>query len=346
MKLLLVSTGSPVSTADVWAGLMTAFQRAGVDLVHYNLEGRLDAAVQWLDMCWERNGKTSPKPKEADAIYFASTMMIERALRFMPDWVFYVTANYVHPDVFMLLKRAGLKVAILFTESPNDDQWQIPIAGTVDACWTNERSSLAKFREVQPRTYYYQHACDPTVHHLAGPDPHAPTHDAVFVGTGWEERIQLFEAVDWTGIDVGLYGFWDWVDEASPLKAHVAGGMMENGLTAKLYRNAKIGLNMHRLTIGVGLGAPRIDYAESINPRCYELAACGLFYLTDWRAELDDVFGGVVPTFGSPEELGDKIRYYLAHDVERRQIAERLPGLVAGHTFDARVKDILQELEA
>jgi spore maturation protein CgeB len=52
-----------------------------------------------------------------------------------------------------------------------------------------------------------------------------------------------------------------------------------------------------------------------------------------------------VPTFRDAQELGGLLRYYLAHEDERKAIAASLPAIVAGETFDARVGDMLAILQ-
>ena len=89
---------------------------------------------------------------------------------------------------------------------------------------------------------------------------------------------------------------------------------------------------------------PRI-YAESLNPRAVELAACGVFTLSDYRAEVKEVFGDLIPTYGSPKELEELVRYYLAHDEERQALAAQLPARVADRSFDALGARIIRILE-
>ena len=119
-------------------------------------------------------------------------------------------------------------------------------------------------------------------------------------------------------------------------------------LRRALYRRARIGLNLYRTLEGFDRKADQhITRAESLNPRALELAACGAFTLSEWRPEVAEVFGDAVPTFRTPGELGELCRYYLdpAHEEERRALAARLPGLVAGQTYAARARALLEVLE-
>ena len=111
----------------------------------------------------------------------------------------------------------------------------------------------------------------------------------VFVGTGWRERIDLLSAVNWDGIDLGLYGEWGLLGSTARLRHFVRDkGAIANTRTAALYRRASIGLNLYRTSTLYGQKTPRIHGAESMNPRAYELAATQTFTLSDARAELSE----------------------------------------------------------
>jgi spore maturation protein CgeB len=346
MRILCVQPGASWSTNDVYVGIVNALGRQNVEVIKYALDGRIQSWGGYLTWLWKRNKKQGPKPAETDIIYMAGIGLLERALRFAADWVLIVSCMYLHPDVVLMLRRAGLKVAILFTESPYDDVWQKRIAPLANVCWVNDKVSVQPFRAVNRQTYYWQHAYDPARHHPQATEAEdAAAHDVVFVGTGFEERVKLLEEVNWDGIDLGLYGSWDLLGPNHHLRKHLRGGITPNEQTAALYQRAKIGINLHRSSKGFGRGTEKVAEAYSLGPRCYELAACGAFYVSDYRPELADVFGDVVPTYASAAELETQIRYYLAHDEERAAKAAQLPGLVARHTFDARVTDMLAILE-
>lgn len=348
MRILAVQPGASWSTADVYNGIVSAMNRQGVEVIEYALDRRIEAFGNWLTWQWKHNKKKSDKPTSLDATYLAGVGIIEKALYHDVDWVFVVSGSYMHPSFLTMLRRAHVKIAILFTECPYDDDWQLTFAPLADICFVNDKVSVERFRTVNRHTYYWQHAYDPARHMVKAPEdvPDVAVHDVVMVGTGWEERVQLFEAVNWEGIDLGLYGTWELAAKNSLLGPYIHEAVTPNATTAALYRTAKIGINLHRSSVGYGKDADKITVTPySLGPRCYELAACGTFYISDWRPELTDVFGDAVPTFKTPQELEAQIRFYLAHPDERAAIAAKLPGLVSRHTFDMRVVDALEILE-
>lgn len=345
LRVLLVHPGASIATHDVFVGLHAGLLEQGCEVSEYALDGRIERAGQWLNYCWKKGGKTVDRPSQADTLYKAGAELIERALRLEPDVVLIVSAMFLHPDVVVLLKRAGLKTAVLFTESPYDDERQVRLLPFLNLAWTNERTSARIFAGLtQTPVHYLPHAFNPAVHQAKAVDPSVPAHDVVFVGTGFQERVDLFSQVDWTGIDLGLYGSWDLVGSRSRLRPSIKGGYIDNAKTAALYQRATIGLNLYRQSKGFGKHAPKIRVAESLNPRAYELAAMGCFTLSDARAEVAEVFGSSVPMFQHAAELRPLIDRWLADEVGRRRIQAHLPTCVAGHTWLDRARRMVRHL--
>jgi spore maturation protein CgeB len=369
MKVLLIDPAASTSTWDVYQGYRSALERAGHEVKTYNLNSRIDRAGAWLHWNWgrsRREGVAVEKPTAADIVYWAGTWAIEMALRLRPDWVVVFSGMYFLKDTQKLLRQATYpwsRLAVMLTESPYDDQSQAQVVPLYDAVFTNERRSVEYLRQFNPNTQYLPHAYDPERHRpdlpLVG---EWPSHDVVFVGTGYPERIALLSAIDWSGIDLGLYGTWNLVGSRSKLRPFIHNTTtISNADAVQLYRRAKIGLNLHRTTVGFGRHNPKIESgaAESLNARAYELAACGVFTVSDYRAELADVFRtnrvveidgrpynpAVVPSFGDGRTLENVIRYWLARPEERAAQGAGQQSAVAPHTYDARVQTLLGVLE-
>jgi hypothetical protein len=339
LRVLLVHPGASVATHDVFVGLKAGLLAHGATVYDYALDGRIERSGQYLHYCWRKGKKAVDRPSHADVLYHAGEPLVARALRVQPDVVLIVSAMYLHPDIFVLLRRAGLRTALLCTESPYDDDRQARLVPFVDACWTHEYGSA-----VALGVRYLPHAWTPGVHDRPRATPDTPAHDVVFVGTGFQERIDMLGATDWTGIDLGLYGSWDLLGSRNPLRRYVRGGYVENERTTALYQRAKIGLNLYRMSMGFGRDAPRVPHAHSLNPRAYELAATGCFTLSDVRPEVAAVFGDLVPTFATPGELRALLDRWLVDDVGRARISARLPAAVAGATWHHRARQVLSDL--
>lgn len=340
MRVLLVHPGADTSTADVEAGLGFGLQAHGCQVVRYRVDLLLEPAKRWLFAEWRVMKKfdaTMARPTDHDVVYRAGIGALEVALRRQVDAVIVVTGTHFHPDALVMMRRAHLPVFAVFTESPYDLAYELEIAKLVDGCWTMERTCVPAFRGVQPNSGYLPHGWHPERHFVGvhADDAAVPAHDVVFVGTAFPERVRWLESIDWTGIDLGLYGNWDqFVATSHPLQRYVRAQQITNRAASALYRRAAIGLNLYRDT---PLGLPP---AESLNPRAYELAACGVCTLSPERAEGQEVFGSIVP---APSEL--VIRDWLA-DAERRAAMQRaLPPLVAQASWVERAKIVLGDLQ-
>lgn len=350
MRILLLEPGASWSTADVATGLRLGLEHHGVHVVRYRLDQRIDRAHRWLFYNWRRTKRSNPaipKPNTADVFYKAGVEALEMALRFEVDVVLVVSAMFLHPDVITLMKRAGLRVVVLFTESPYDIDKELTVAAMVDGCWTNERSVVAAFQAVNPHSGYLPHAWSPDRHQQGAQpgDDAVLAHDVVFVGSAFRERVAWLSAIDWTGIDLGLYGSWEALGSRHSLRAFVKGGQVDNVTTAALYRRAKVGLNLYRTSIGWGRDAPAITHAESLNPRAYELAACGSFHVSTYRAEIPEMFGDLVPTCETPGEASDLIRAWLADDAGRTRVQSQLPACVAESSWRDRSTKVIGDLQ-
>ena len=351
MRFLCVHPGASWATHDVHTGLLAGLKAGGHDVVEYALDGRISASKRWLDDLWKRQKRhggplAEVRPTEADVLYHAGKDVVERALRFEVDWVVVICAAYLHPDVVILCRRAGLRLAAVFTESPYKDAQQAKVAPLFHVCFTNERTSVPVLRRANPQTHYLPVGYDPRAHGEGAPSSNGTVrvHDVVFVGTavpaeGFDERLALLSAVDWSGIDLGLYGWWEGLDAGHPLRPFVRDGLVDNYRVGALYRNARVGLNLFR-SPGEGVAA------ESLNPRAYELAADGAFTLSQPRAEVAERFGPSVPTFTTARELHTLLRHFLRHDRARLEAARPLPAAVAEDTYHHRAAELVTRLEA
>ncbi len=348
MRVLLLHPGAGWSTADVETGLRYGLQQHGVDVIRYRLDRRLAMTKGAMNIAWrqaKRHKPDLPKPSQGEVMYEAAWPVIEPAVRLGVDAIVIVSGMFVPLDAVKWLKKAGQNVFILFTETPYDTEQELLWAAEVDGCWTHERASLSAFRAVNPRSGYIPHGWYPPRHTpgVRPSDASVPAHDVVFVGSGFPERIAWFNSIDWTGIDLGLYGSWKGLGLDRKLKKFVRSEPINNEYASALYRRSKIGLNLYRTR---GIQRKRLTVVpESLSPRAYELAACGVFHLSENRAEVGEVFGDLVPTFSTPREAEAHIRHWLADDAGRAEVAAKLPACVAGKSWVERATHVIGDLQ-
>jgi spore maturation protein CgeB len=363
VKLLCVHPGASFSTADVYNGLTPALARRGHDIQEYRLDWRINEATEIIGWRERRRKKAQgadyqelPGGPMPHIIRHASMTLLEATLTVNPHCLLIFSAMFLHPEAMILLRRMGVPTVLLLTESPYDDAKQANITPFASMVYTNERASVRLMRRWHEQTGgqrgarqidYLPHAYDPSVHHPSDSDRHddadIPAHDVVFVGSGFYERQEVLQAVDWEG----LYGKWPYVGSRNRLRRYIRGGVVPNAVTAALYRRARIGLNLYRQSVGTSRNATRIVGAESLNPRALELAATATPHISDWRPEVEEVFGDTVPTFRNARELETLIRSLMRPDADSHlsRMRAELPDRVKGWTFDDRAIQVERGIE-
>lgn len=322
MKILFVSTALDISISDSARGYYGALKRQGHEVYYFNTAVRVVFNAMGL--------KAGPDPKLADDFSLTSRLasegMVVEALRQRSDLVIVASGLGLHPDGLELLNRAGFPIALVMTESPYDDEKQDVYSQHAGHVFTNDRYSAKEFS-----WHYLGSAYDPEFHH---PYPFQPANacDVLFVGTGWEERQKLLEGVDWSGINLKILGIWPNVEEGTPLFPFYEPNAVTNDETAQLYCCAKVCINHHRASM----------HAQSLNPRAYELGGCGAYQVSDWRPELEEVYGNTVPVYGDSAELEELIRAALATGRESYGAERQREKLLSGrHTFDDRAAELM-----
>jgi spore maturation protein CgeB len=83
---------------------------------------------------------------------------------------------------------------------------------------------------------------------------------------------------------------------------------------------------------------------HNVNPRLFEIAACGGFQLTDNRRQATRFFeeGTEIECFASADELRAKVLHYLERDDARHRLAARATDKARRlHTYERRLAALL-----
>lgn len=338
MRILAAHPGPSFSVHDVYVGWVEALRELGHQVLEFNLAERLtfyDAAM--LETPDKQLLKAVPTEK---AQQLAVNGLYAALYKTRPDVLLLVSAFFYPAELLDLARSYGTKVVVLHTESPYEDGRQLAIAGHADLNLINDPTNLELFA-ARGRTVYVPHSYRPSAHR-PGPVVDKLAADLAFVGTGYASRIAFLEAMDLTGLDVLLAGNWQQLDEDSPLRAAVAHDpdeCLDNAQTVDVYRSAAVGLNLYRREAET----PELAAGWAMGPREVEMAACGLFFLRDPRPEGDQVLP-MLPTFDSPQEAGEQLRYWLARPEARRDVAEAARAAVADRTFTHRAAEMVRLL--
>jgi spore maturation protein CgeB len=162
--------------------------------------------------------------------------------------------------------------------------------------------------------------------------------DVVFIGTCDTDRAPYLETLVETLPDLFLHlygGYWD-----------------RHSLLSRYHRGFALGRD-YRLALGaakIALNFVRHANRDRHTLRSFEIPACGAFMLAERTEEHLEWFeeGKEAAYFDSPDELVEKVRYYLSRDDERQRIAEagHRKVTLGGNTYKDRLIQILEAVRA
>ncbi|WP_379146656.1 MULTISPECIES: CgeB family protein [unclassified Paenibacillus] len=283
--------------------------------------------------------------------------MLEVAAREMPGAVLVMNGLHVFPENHLEqiteIKKLGISTAIWFVDDPYFTKDTSVISQHYDHVFTHELGCVEFYRSLGVASVHYLPLCvNPQMFYPRRTDPQYQ-YDVVFIGNAFRNRTELFDGLapflkDKKVLIAG--GFWERLTQFEELSPFIKDGFIPPEETANYYSGSKLVINIHRPWEGGQDNRNSFQLpSRSINPRTYEISACGTMQLTDIREDLDRFYrpGFDMETFGSAEELQRKIEYYLVHEKERRLIALRgLQTTLRNHTFMARLPQLLNVLTA
>ena len=275
--------------------------------------------------------------------------ILARVRDFKPDLVFALAQSPVAPPLLQTLKAEVPLVAYWFVEDFQVLTYWQDLAPAVDVFFTLQKEPF--FSELKRRGVK-NYACLPLAADLEAYHPLDLSPEEkrrfgaalAFVGAGYYNRRQFFQGL--TDFDFKIWGS-EWVlnSPLGPSIQNQAARVSEED-SVKVFNATRINLNLHSSPFHAGIN-PQGDY---LNPRVFDLAACGAFQLVDWRSQLPEFFtpDKELATFTSLAEAREKISYYLAHDQERRHIAQTArKRVLREHTYAHRLAaalEIIQDL--
>jgi hypothetical protein len=339
MRWLACHPGPSFSVQDLHVGWVEALHAAGEQVVEYPL----GSAITFYDAALIQVGSgTFQKALTGEqATALAGDRLAGALYKVRPDVLLLTSGFFLDPHLLDLARRDGVTVVLIATEQPYELSRELDLARHCDVVLLTDPTTLAEFSQVTT-AFHQPHCYRPSVHCPGPPDP-TLVCDLAFVGTAYESRIDFFERMDLHDLDVLLAGNWQQLGEDSPLRRHVAHGLedcLDNEQTVQVYRSTRVGLNLYRREAE----HPDRVAGWGIGPREVEMAAIGCFFLRDPRPEGDELFA-TLPTFTSPEQASDQLRWWLGRPDDRREAALKAREAIADRTFFAAAARLLRHLD-
>lgn len=336
MRWLACQPGPNYSVQDLHVGYVEALRGAGEKVLEYPLGNWLtffgEALLQRSENEFFR-AMTDVQAIDASADRLAAALWKVR-----PDVLLLTSGFFLPAPLLDTARRDGVKVVIICTEQPYELSRELDMASHSDIALLTDPTTIEKFREVC--TAVHQPHCYRPSLHKPGPARPELAADFAFVGTGYESRIRFLEQMNLDGLDVLLAGNWAQLGDDSPLRPFVAGGLedcLDNDKTVDVYRSAAVGINLYRREAE----SPELSAGWAVGPREIEMAAIGSFFLRDPRPEGDELLPSL-PTFTTPGEATDLLRWYLANPAARETAAAKAREAVTDRTFDNAAAALLR----
>jgi spore maturation protein CgeB len=277
---------------------------------------------------------------------FLSQLMLVRVAERPPDLVLAMAQAPMTLPVLEHLRKKHFLTAMWFVENYRHMTYWQQMAGGFDFWFVIQKAAcLEAFRRAGAKQVsYLPMAADPEVHTAFTPTPAEQAEygaDVSFVGAGYANRRDILPQLitkEWT---FKLWGDeWDGASALLPvLQRH--GARIDTQTCVKVFNATKVNVNLHSYT-GKGLD-PEADF---VNPRTFELAACGAYQLVDQRSLLGELFTpDEIAVFRRAEDLQDRIRTSLREPGFRQAMGQAARRRVLNeHTFQHRMRELLAQV--
>ena len=275
--------------------------------------------------------------------------ILRAAETFRPDLLLSFKAQYVQPHTLRALRGHGISLynyypdTSAFAHGPLLAQ-SLPEYDCVfytKRFWDQDVRQRVSLRE----SAYVRHGYDAVIHRpieLGEHDKAQYQSDVVVIATHTKYKEKVLHGLLGLrpGMKLTVWGNqWRQRCTSPRVKQLIKGDPLVGDSYAKGICGAKINL---ALLSGKVQGSSRGDETTT---RTYEIPACGGFMLHERSPELMELYkeGEEVACFSSPQELAEKIDYYLAHPEDRDVIAGAgHRRCVPAYSYDNRMAEILR----
>lgn len=167
------------------------------------------------------------------------------------------------------------------------------------------------------------------------PCENIPAHEILFVGNSRKHYRKIVKDAFEAGLPLSVYGtHW----KSFLPEAMIYGEHIPNHELAHYYSRAGIVLNDHWDTMR--------EYGFLSN-RLFDAAACGARVISDAVDGIQEVFGNLVVTYNTLQELKTAVASLLSESVaDRNSRLERAQYFQRKHNFDQRIKTILEAIQS
>ncbi len=280
---------------------------------------------------------------ENSFLQVVSQAILAKVETFAPDLVLSMAQAPLSRQALKRLRRDKVATAMWFVEDREVFPYWKAFAPLYDLFAVIQKGDFPEQLAAlgQSNSMYLPLAADPQVHRpltLSSVERRKYGSELSFVGAGYPNRRLAFRQL--SNYDLRIWGNdWDGETTLAPFMQR-GGERIETEEVVRIFNATTINVNLHssvRPGVLVGDG-------DFVNPRTFELAACGAFQVVDRRVLLSELFAeGELALFSDMSELVQAIEFYRASPEARAEVAGRgRARVLAEHTYAHRMQTLLQ----
>jgi len=262
------------------------------------------------------------------------------ACEYRPELVFCSRTTELTAQVAQIKREFSLAIICMWNVDMREDidSWRhlYPLIQLCDYHFVPNTGQLSQWRELKRNSFWLPQGLQNEVYdkprEITDADRKRYTCDVAWAGsrTGFHrtDREPFLDAVVALGVN-----FKQWGCGGAP--------KVYNEEHNKMVALSKINI----ACTSAELSAKAMEKGTSV--RIYKILGAGGFGMELYRQGIHEIFPkNTIDCFTSPEELANKVRYWLSHDKEREEIAERGYRWVhTNATYTHRIKTALEYME-
>lgn len=271
-----------------------------------------------------------------------SDYTVECAIAQGANLVWYTAQSPITIFGLKRLREAGIRSALWFVEDVRRFDYWRHIAPHLDVIFTIQTGeAAAAIRDHGANSVIYLPcAANPRIHapkSLSASDKIRYGAPVSFVGAGYPNRVRLFEQ-----LNIGGLRLWgnDW-PESWVTRLEEGGRRITAEESALIYNATDINLNIHSAVNGELLA-----HGDFVNPRTFEIAACGGFQIVNAQEPLSSLFANEeLVVVNTVNDLRDAVKYYGTNAELRHNFASKAKERVLReHTYVHRMTTALNAI--
>ena len=279
---------------------------------------------------------------QAPLVRCLGELAVLEAEEFAPDLVLALAQAPTDRRTVNDLKALGASTAFWFVEDHRQMTYFSEIASTYDYFFhIQDKDFAGKLERLGVNHHFLPVAAHPPCHRPLGlslEEMERKGADIGFMGAGYPNRVAILTQLLNQDLPLKIWGS-DWPSSGPISKVLQENRYISSQEIVDIYNSCQIVLNLHSSRHA---DTP-VGGTDFINPRTFEVSACGAFQLVDKVPGLEEFFSDEeMATYSSEEELLEKAAYYLERPSLRQTMANAARHKVLhNHTYYHRMENLL-----